>query len=117
HLLLEHALVDRADGPLRPAVHTPAKLAGGAEGVLSDRSAIGAADRLRAVSELVAVRRLAPLLRAVGIAHRHPAYGDRVVDAADRRHPGDPASRAHDHLPVDRLAQDAVGASNVVRTL
>ena len=73
HLLLEHALVDRADGPLGAAVHPRAvRPRGDPERVLGDRPADAPADPLGAERDLVAVRRLAPLLRAVGVADGHP---------------------------------------------
>src|SRR4029078_9354211 len=100
--------------PLRPAVHAPAHLAGGAEGVFGDRAARRARDLLRPVGDLArgALVALAPLLRAVGVVDRHADDGDRVVDAGDRGHARDPPARADDDLAVDLLAQDAVGGAD-----
>ncbi len=117
HLLLQHPLVHRADGPFRPAVDPAPDLLRGAEGVLGDRAAVRAPDLLRAQGDLVFPVRLAPLLRPVGVADRHPADGDRVVDAGDRRHSGQPPAGADDHLAVDLLAQDPVRAAHVLGAL
>ena len=117
HLLLQHPLVDRAHGPLRPAVDAPAEALGLAERVLGDRAAVRAADRLGAVGELVVAVGLARLLGPVGVADRHPADRDRVVDAGDRGDAGDPPAGADDHLAADRLADDPVRAADVVGAL
>ena len=117
HLLLEHALVDRADRPLGAAVDAPVDRRRGAEAVLGHGPADAARDALGAEGDLVAVLLLAPLLGAVGVADGHAHDGDRVVDAGHRGHAGDAAPGADDHLAVDRLAQDAVGAADVVRAL
>src|SRR3954454_8589298 len=117
HLLLEHPLVDRANGPLRPAVHSAAELRGGAKGVLRHRAAVRAPDGLRPVRDLVAIRRFAPLLGPIGVADGHAAHDDGVVDAANGRHAGDAPPRPQDHRPVDRLADDPVGATDVVGAL
>src|SRR5215207_10809086 len=105
HLLLEHALVYRADGPLRPPVDPAMDALRGSKGELGDSAADAARDALGAKGDLVAVGlRLAPLLGSVGIAHRHPHHGYRVVHSGDRGHAGDAPAGADDDLPVDRLA-------------
>jgi hypothetical protein len=57
------------------------------------------------------------LLGPIRTLDRHPHDRDRVVHAGDRGHPGQPTSRAHDHLPVHRLAQDPVWRSDVPGSL
>src|SRR5205823_3582922 len=116
-LLLQKPLVHRRHGPLRPAIHAPMDLGGGAEAVFGHGAAHAARDALGAVGDLVAVLVLAPLLGAVRVADRHPHHRDRVVDACDRRDARDTAAGADDHLAVDLLAQDAVGAAHVVLAL
>src|SRR4051812_19562373 len=117
-LLLQHALVRRADGPLRPAVHAPMDLLRGPEAVLGHGGAHAARDALLAQGDLVAVvGALAPLSRAVRVAHGHAHDRDRIGDARDRRDTGDPAPGADDPPPADLLAQDAVRAADVVRAL
>src|SRR5438876_941020 len=71
HLLLQHPLVDGAHGPLRPAVDLAANSLGLAKGILARRAAVGAADGLGALGELVAAGLLAPLLGSVGVANGH----------------------------------------------
>src|SRR4051794_12248505 len=92
-------------------------LLGRAEAVFGYGAAGGTAGALGAVRDLVTVLGLAPLLGAVGVADRHAAHRDRVVDAAQRRHTRDAAAGADDHLAVDLLAQDAVGRADVVGAL
>src|SRR6185437_2001875 len=118
-LLLEHALVDGRDGPLRPAVDHATHLLGGPEGVLRHRAAGRARDLLGAIRHLVggAVGALAPLLGPVGVLDGHAHHADRVVHAGDRRDAGDPAPRADDHLAVDAFAHDPVGRADVVLAL
>ena len=117
-LLLEHALVDRGDGPLRPAVDLRADPLGHPERVLGHRVTGGARDLLRQVGDLVAALALAPLLGAVGVVDRHPHHGDRVVDARDGPdHARDPPAGADDHLAVDLLAEDPVRRADVVLAL
>ena len=114
HLLLQHPLVDGADGVLRPAenlgVHPLSQL----ETEFGDRAANRALDPLGSESRLVVALSLAPLLRAVGAADRHSDDRDRRMDAAERRHPGNPPARANDHRAADLLTQDAVGRTDVV---
>ena len=88
HLLLQHSLVDRADRPLRPAVHAPVDARGRAEAVLSHGSADVPRDPLGAEGDLVAVLLLAALLGAVGVANRHAHHGDRVVNSRHGVTPG-----------------------------
>ena len=72
HLLLQHSLVDRADGVLRAAEDLGAGSLRGLEGELGDAAADPPLDSLRAKGRLVVPLALAPLLRAVGVADRHP---------------------------------------------
>ena len=117
HLLLEHPLVDGAHGPLGPAVHAAVGSRGRAEAVLGHGAADAARDALGAPGVLVAVDLLATLLRAVGVPHGHPDHGDRVVHARHGRDARDPPAGADDHLAVELLAQDPVGAAHVVLAL
>jgi hypothetical protein len=118
-LLLEHALVHGRHRPLRTAVDLAPHLLGRAERVLGDHAARRAGDLLRPERDLLAgaLVTLPPLLGAVGVLDGHPHDGDREVHARDRRHAGDPATGADDHLPADLLAQDAVGGADVVLAL
>ncbi len=119
-LLLEHPLIDGRDRPLRPAVDARARALGGAERELRDGAADAARDPLRAQRDLVDRPRgaLAPLLGAVGVADRHAHDRDRIVHAGHRPDRArDPPAGAHDHLAVDRLAQDPVGGADVVGAL
>ncbi len=88
HLLLQHPLVDGADRPLRAAVDLGARCVRRSGRCARRRAADPAADPLGPVGDLVVALALAPLLGPVGVADRHPADRDRVVDAGDRRHPG-----------------------------
>ena len=117
HLLLQHPLVDRADGVLRAAEDLRAHPLGLAEGELGDRAADPPLDPLGAEGDLVVALALAPLLRAVRVADRHPHDRDRRVDAAERDDAGDAAPGAHDHLAADLLAQDPVRRADVVAAL
>jgi hypothetical protein len=74
-------------------------------------------DPLGAQGDLVAVALFAAFLGPVGVAHRHADDRDRVVDAGDRVHPGNPPPGADDHAAVDRLPQDPVRAANIVGAL
>ena len=89
HLLLQHPLVDRADGVLRAAEDLrthPLRLT---ERELRHGRADSALDPLGAKRDLVVAGALAPLLRAVGVTDGHPHDRDRGVDAAERaRRPG-----------------------------
>jgi hypothetical protein len=113
HLLLEHSLVDRADGVLRAAEHLRLHSLGLTERELGHCPADPALDLLRAERDLVLAVAFAPLLRPVCVAHGHANDGDRRVHAAERNDPGDPASGAHDHLAADLLAEDPVGGADV----
>ncbi len=119
HLLLEHSLVDRADGPLRPAVDGAAHLARLAERVLRHRVTGRTGDLLGTEGLLFAcaLRAFPPLLCAVGVVDRHPDDRDRVVRPADRRDAGDAAAGADDDLAVDLLAEEAVRGADVVLAL
>src|SRR3984893_4960269 len=112
-LLLEHALVYRADGELRAAEDLRLDALGVGEGVLRRDLAGPAADLLCAIGPLIEVVSLAPLLRAVCVVDRHAYYGDRGVHTSQRPDAGNAPPRAHDHPPVDLLAQDGVGAAHV----
>src|SRR5689334_6135531 len=98
HLLLEHPLVRRADGVLRAAEDLGAGALGLAERELGDGVADAALDPLRAERDLVVALAFAPLLRAVGIAHRHADDRNRRVHAAERRNTGNAPPRPDDHL-------------------
>ena len=77
HLLLEHSLVDRADGVFRAAEHLRAHSLRLTERELRDRAADAPLDPLRAECDLVVAVSLAPLLGAVRVAHGHADDGDR----------------------------------------
>src|SRR5918992_2565509 len=118
HLLFEHALVHGTDGPLGTAVDPPVDALRRAKREFGHRAADAARDALGAGGDLVAtVVAFTPLLGAVRVAHRHPHNRYRIVHAGHRCHPGDAPASADDHLAVDGLAQDAVGASDVVLAL
>ena len=117
HLLLEHALVDRADRVFRPAEDLRAHRLGLPERELGDGAADAPLDPLGAKRDLVLARALAPLLRPVGVPHRHANDGDRGVDAAERNDSWDAPSGADDHLAADLLAQDPVRRADVVLSL
>src|SRR5947208_1656020 len=106
HLLLEQALVRRADGVLRSAEHLRAGLFRVAERELSDRAADAALDPLGAERDLVVTLSFAPLLRAVRVADGHAHDRDRRVHAPERNHPRNSAAGADDHAAPDFLAQD-----------
>ena len=88
-----------------------------AEGELGDRAADAPLDPLGPVGGLVLALALAPLLRAVGVADRHADDGDGEVRSADRHDAGDAAAGADDDVAADLLAQDAVRAADVARSL
>ena len=117
HLLLQHPLVDRADGVLRAAEDLRARALGLPERELRDRVADAPLDALGAERDLVVALALAPLLRAVGVADRHAHDRDRRVHAAERHDAGDAPAGAHDDLAADLLAQDAVRRADVARAL
>src|SRR5207253_9479180 len=104
HLLLEHALVDRADGVLRPAEDLRAGALRVAEGVLGDRVADAPLDPLRPQRDLVVALALAPLLRAVRVPDGHAHDRDRGMDASERHDARNPAPGPDDHLAADLLA-------------
>src|SRR6185437_15776282 len=108
HLLLEHSLVRRAHGVLRPAEDLGAGSLGLPERELGDGMADAPLDALRAIRDLLVALALAPLLRPVRVADGHANDRDRRKDAADRHDARDPAPSAHDHLAADLLAEDAV---------
>ena len=93
HLLLQHPLVDRADGVLRAAEDLRARPLGRLEGELGDAAADPPLDALRPERRLVVALALAPLLRAVGVADRHPHDRDRRVHAAERNDARESAGR------------------------
>ena len=117
HLLLEHALVRRADGVLGAAEDLRADELGLPERELRDRTADAPLDPLRAERDLVVTLALAPLLCPVGVADRHPHDRDRRVNAAERHDAGNASPGADDHLAADLLAQDAVRRADVVAAL
>ncbi len=117
HLLLEHALVDRADGVLRAPEHAGAGALGEPERELGHRVADPPLDALRPERGLVLAVALAPLLRAVGVADGHAHDRDRRVDAAERRNAGDAPAGADDHATADLLPQDPVRRADVARLL
>src|SRR6478752_6375404 len=108
HLLLEHPLVRRADGVLRPAEDLCAGALGLEEGELRDGVADAALDALGPECDLVVALALAPLLRAVGVADGHPHDRDRRVHAAEWRDARNPPPGANDHLAAYLLAEDAI---------
>ena len=115
HLLLQHPLVDRADRELRAAEHLRARLLGQPERELGDRVADAPLDSLGAERGLVVALALAPLLRAVGVADRHPHDRDRRVHAAEGNDPRDAPAGADDHAAADLLAEDPVRRADVLR--
>ncbi len=117
HLFLEHPLVGRRDRVLRAAEDLGAGALGFAERELRDGAADAALDPLGAERDLVVAFALAPLLRAVGVADRHPHDRDRRVDAAERHDARQPAAGADDHLAADLLAQDPVRRADVAAHL
>ena len=118
HLLLQHALVDGADGPLR-ARRRRARACASAVSNAYSATARQIERWMRSVRNATSspFSRRAALLGAVGVLDRHPHDRDRVVDAGHRRHARDPAPGADDHLAVDLLAQDLVRAADVVGAL
>ena len=113
HLLLEHPLVDRADGVLRAAEDLRAGALGLAERELGDRVADAALDPLRAERDLVVALALAPFLRAVRVADGHAHDRDRRVHAAERDDARNAPPGPDDHLAADLLAQDPVRRADV----
>src|SRR3954453_4775562 len=117
HLLLQHPLVRRAHGVLRPAEDLGAGSLGLAERELRDGVADAALDPLGAERDFVVTLALSPLLRAVRIADGHPHDRDRRVHAAERRGPRDAAAGTDDPLAADLLAEDAIRGADVVAPL
>ena len=117
HLLLEHPLVRRADGVLRAAEDLGAGSLGLAKGELGHCVADAALDALGAERDLVVALALAPLLRTVGVADRHPHDRDRRMHAAERCDAGNPPPGADDHPAADLLAEDAVRRADVAAAL
>ena len=114
HLLLEHPLVDRADGVLGPAEDFRARSLRVPERELGNGAADAALDPLGPIGDFVLALALAPFLRAVGVTHGHAHHADRVIGASDRYDTGNSPAGADDHVPADLLAQDPVRAADVV---
>src|SRR5690606_6195323 len=112
-LFLEDALVDRADGELRPAKDLRVVAACMAEGKLGNGAARPAGEVARAVRDLVQTLTLAPLLRVVGVLHRHAHNGDWRVDTGDGPHMRDAPPGAQNDLRPYHLAQQGVGAADI----
>ena len=117
HLFLEHSLVDRADGVLRPAEDLRAHAFGLTERELRDGVADPAFDTFGSERDLVVAVAFAPLLRAVRIADRHAHDRDRCVDAAERHHARDATAGTHDHLAAYLFPKNPVGRPDVARPL
>src|SRR5438045_3813418 len=83
----------------------------------STRSSEPALEPLGSECDLVVALALAPLLRAVGVADRHPDDRDRRVHTSERRNAGNAASRADDHATADLLPEDAVRGADVAAAL
>ena len=115
HLLLEHALVRRADGVLGSPEDLRADERGLSERKLRHRTADPALDPLGAERDLVVTLAFAPLLRPVSVADRHPHDRDRRVNAAERHNAGNASPGADDHLAADLLAEDPVRRADVLR--
>ncbi len=84
---------------------------------LGDRVTDPSLDALRAQRDLVVARALAPLRRAVRVAHGHPHDGDRRVHASERHDAGNATARSHDHLAADLLAENPVRRADVAGPL
>jgi len=113
HLLLEHALVDRAHRVLGPAEDLRAHPLGLAERELGNGVTDSPLDPLRAKRSLVVAFALAPLRRAVRVADRHANHRDRGMHAAERNHAGNAPAGADDDLPAYLLAKDPVRRPDV----
>ncbi len=107
HLFLQHPFVDRADRVLRPAEDLRARALRVEERVLGDHPADRAFDPLGPIGDLVAVLGLAPFLRAVRVADRHPHDGDRRVD------PGDRAARPGIRRPVRTMTFPSIARRRI----
>ena len=117
HLLLQHALVDRADGVLRPAEDLGSHALGLSEREFGDRVADTPLDALRSKGDLVVAVPFAPLLRAVRVPDRHAHDRDRRVHTAERDHARDAATGTDDDLSSDLFPKDAVRRADVVGAL
>ena len=117
HLLLQHPLVDGADGVLRPAEDLGAGPLRLTESELGDGAADTTLDALGPKGDLVVSFALAPLLRPVCVADGHPHDRDGGMDSTDREHPWNPPPGAHDHLAADRLPENPVRGADVVAGL
>src|SRR5687768_7775697 len=94
HLLLEHALIRRADGVLRSAEHLRARSLRLPEGELGDRPADSPFDSFGPERHLVAALALPPFVGSVRVADGHPYDRDRRVDAAERHDAGNATAGA-----------------------
>ena len=113
HLLLQHALVDRANRVLRAAEDLRPRALGLAERELGDGVADAALDPLRAERRLVVALALAPFLGAVCVPDGHAHDGDRSMDTSDGNDARNSPAGSHDHLAADLLAEDAVRRADV----
>ena len=117
HLLLEHALVGRADGVLRPSEDPRLRPLCEPERELRHGLADAALDPLRPIGDLVVALALPPLLRPVRVSDRHAHDGDRRVHAAQGHDARNASPRTNDHPTPDLLSQDAVRRADVALTL
>src|SRR6266496_3570613 len=104
YFFFEEFFVCWVDGVFLSAEHLCAYLLSLPERELRHRAADAALDALGPERDLVVALAFAPLLRAVGVADRHPDDRDRGVHAAERDHPGNAPPGAHDHTAADLLA-------------
>ena len=117
HLLLEHALVDRADRVFRPSEHLRAHRFRLPERELRNRMADASLDPFGAKCDLVLAGAFTPFLRPVRVSDRHAHDGDGGMDAAQRHDPRNAPTGADDDAAADLLPQDPVGRSHVVLSL
>src|SRR5512141_2847756 len=117
HLLLEEALVGRADGELRAAEDLGAGLLRQAEGELRHGAADSPLDSLGAKRDFGVTLALAPFSGPVGVSDRHAHDRDRRVDAPERDDARNPTAGADDDPAADVLAEDAVRRADVVASL